>query len=128
MNKIRVLGTFPLAMLTVSAIISLRNLSISAEYGSNSIFYLILAAVIFFIPIALVTAELATGWPKAGATYAWVSEAFGKPTGFFALWVILTTIMVEFESVFIVYKDPLLRYCLTEKHIGNNFESGMGAW
>lgn len=74
-------------MINVAAIISLRNLSIMVEYGFASIFFYILAAAIFFIPTALVCAELATGWPKAGGLYAWVSEAFGKEMGFFAVWI-----------------------------------------
>lgn len=86
-HKVRVLGTFTLAMITVAAIISLRNLPLSAEFGLSSVFYLVVAALVFFIPIALVTAELATGWPLAGGNYIWVSEAFGKKWGFFALWM-----------------------------------------
>lgn len=83
----KVLGTFTLAMITVAAIISLRNLPLSAEFGLASIFYYVVAALVFFIPIALVTAELATGWPRPGGNYVWVSEAFGKKVGFFALWM-----------------------------------------
>lgn len=83
----RVLGAFPLAMITVAAIISLRNLPLSAEFGLASVFYFVVSALVFFIPIALVTAELATGWPRAGGNYIWVSEAFGKPVGFFSLWM-----------------------------------------
>lgn len=83
----KVLGTFRLAMITVAAIISLRNLPLSAEFGLASIFYYIVAALVFFIPISLVTAELATGWPRPGGNYVWVSEAFGKKTGFYALWM-----------------------------------------
>lgn len=85
-NSDKPLGVFALAMITVAAIVSLRNLPLTAELGLASIFYLILAVVLFFVPIALVTAELASSWPKSGGCYAWVSEAFGKPTGFFALW------------------------------------------
>ncbi|MCS5708892.1 amino acid permease [Candidatus Berkiella cookevillensis] len=83
----RILGVFTLAMINVAAIISLRNLSIMVEYGFASIFYYLLAAFVFFIPTALVCAELATGWPHAGGLYAWVSEAFGKKVGFFAVWI-----------------------------------------
>lgn len=83
----RVLGTFSLAMITVAAIISLRNLPLSAVFGVSSIFYFIVAGLVFFIPIALVTAELATSWPRAGGNYVWVGQAFGLPTGFFALWL-----------------------------------------
>lgn len=86
-KKVHQLGTFTLAMITVAAIISLRNLPLSAEFGLSSVFYFVVSALIFFIPIALTTAELATGWPRAGGNYIWVSEAFGKQWGFFALWM-----------------------------------------
>lgn len=87
MTPKRVLGTFTLAMISVAAIISLRNLPLSAEFGLSSVFYFVVSALVFFIPIALVTAELATAWPRPGGNYVWVSEAFGKRWGFFALWV-----------------------------------------
>ena len=81
----RVLSVFTLVMINVIAVDSLRSLSISAEYGFSLVFYYSLAAVTFFIPMILVTAELATGWPKIGGLYVWVREAFGKRWGFFAI-------------------------------------------
>src|SRR3970040_1572402 len=74
-------------MINVAAIVSLRNLSIVVQYGFASVFYYLLGAIIFFLPTAFVCAELATTWPKAGGLYSWVSEAFGKRTGFFAVWI-----------------------------------------
>ncbi|HKY69311.1 MAG TPA: amino acid permease [Gammaproteobacteria bacterium] len=86
-NSRRILGVFTLAMINVAAIVSLRNLSIVVQYGFASVFYYLLGAIIFFLPTAFVCAELATTWPKAGGLYSWVSEAFGKRTGFFAVWI-----------------------------------------
>ncbi len=86
-SRTRVLGTFTLAMMTMAAIVSLRNLSLTAELGYSAVFFLILAGAVFFIPIALVIAELAAAWPRAGGCYVWVSEAYGKPMGFIALWL-----------------------------------------
>ena len=87
MKNNRILGTFSLAMINVAAIVSLRNLPLNAEFGLSAILFLVIAAVVFFIPIALATAELAAAWPDAGGNYVWVSQAFGKPWGFFALWM-----------------------------------------
>jgi len=86
-------------MMTVAAIVSLRNLPLSAEYGLASIFYLGVSALVFFIPIALTTAELATTWPNAGGNYAWVSEAFGKPVGFFAIWMAWMETIAWFPAI-----------------------------
>ncbi len=83
----RVLGVFTLAMINVAAIASLRAIPSMAEYGFAAVFFLALVALIFFIPTALVSAELATGWPRRGGVYAWVKEAFGQRFGFLAIWL-----------------------------------------
>ena len=54
----RVLGLFGLAMINIVAIASLRDLPQMASYGIGSIFFYLLAAVVFFIPVSLVAAEL----------------------------------------------------------------------
>lgn len=81
------LSVFSLVMINVIAVDSLRTLPISAEYGLTLIFYYLAAALIFFIPTALVAAELATGWPKTGGIYVWVREAFGERFGFLIIWL-----------------------------------------
>lgn len=86
-------------MITVAAIVSLRNLPLSAEFGLASVFYFLVSAFIFFIPIALVTAELAAAWPHAGGAYVWVGEAFGKKWGFYALWLSWMGIIAWFPAV-----------------------------
>ncbi len=84
----RTLSVFTLAMINLAAIGSVKNWPINAEYGFSSLFFLLLAAIVFFLPVSLVAAELATGWPKAGGIYAWVKEAFGHRTGFLAIWLL----------------------------------------
>lgn len=83
----KTLSVFSLVMINVIAVDSLRTLPISAEYGFSLVFYYFLAAFIFFIPIALVAAELATGWPQKGGLYVWVREAFGQRLGFLTIWL-----------------------------------------
>ena len=81
------LGTFTLAMLSVSAIISLRNLPTTALLGTQSILFFVAAGICFFIPVALACAELASAWPHKGGVYLWVSEAFGQDQSFLAVWL-----------------------------------------
>ena len=81
------LSVFGLVMINIVAIDSLRTLAIGAEYGLSLVFYYLLAALIFFLPTALVAAELATGWPESGGIYVWVREAFGKRIGLLTLWL-----------------------------------------
>lgn len=83
----KTLSVFSIAMLNVIAIDSIRTLPITAEYGFSAVFYYVLVALIFFIPTALVAAELATGWPETGGVYVWVREAFGNKLGFMTIWL-----------------------------------------
>jgi amino acid transporter len=86
-NKKYPLTIFSLTLLTVGSVDSIRNLPATALFGSQLIFYFIFGALFFLIPTALVSAELASGWPKQGGIYVWVKEAFGKKTGFLAIWL-----------------------------------------
>jgi putative glutamate/gamma-aminobutyrate antiporter len=83
----RVLSIFVLAMLNVSVMASLRNLPLVAEYGLGAVIFFLLVALCFLLPCALISAELATGWPKTGGIYIWVREALGDRWGFFSVWV-----------------------------------------
>lgn len=83
----KTLNVFTLAMINVAAISSIKNWPFMAEYGLASLFYFIVASLVFFFPISLVSAELATGWPKKGGVYLWVKEAFGEKWGFLAVWL-----------------------------------------
>ncbi len=91
MNQVKpkkVLSVFLLTMINVATIGSVKNWPVTAEYGLSSVFFFILATIVFFIPISLVSAELATGWPKTGGVFAWVKEAFGHKAGFLAAWLL----------------------------------------
>ena len=83
----RTLNIFVLSMLSIAVVVSLRNLPLTAYYGFSGLFFYILGALFFMIPYALVSAELASGWPKAGGVYIWVREALGDRWGFFAIWM-----------------------------------------
>jgi putative glutamate/gamma-aminobutyrate antiporter len=87
LRKNPILSVFSLVMINVIAVGSLRTLPISATYGAPLLFYYLLCGLLFFIPVALVTAELATAWPKSGGIYVWVREAFGPRWAFFVVWI-----------------------------------------
>jgi len=65
--------------------------------------------LLFFIPIAMISAELATGWPQRGGVYIWVKEALGDNFGFLAIWlqwlenVIWYPTALSFVSVSLAY-------------------------
>jgi amino acid transporter len=68
-------------------------------YGWSSVFFYTVAAIVFLIPSALASAELATTWQKDGGVYAWTTEAFGDRWGFAAIWAAWTTSIVLFPTI-----------------------------
>ena len=82
------LNLFKLVMITLAFIMSIRNLPMLAETGWAQIFYMVVAALIFLIPTALISAELATGWPSAGGVYKWIKLAFGDRAAFVGAWML----------------------------------------
>ncbi len=82
------LSVTTLAIMNITAVVSLRGLPSEAIYGPSSAFYYLFAAIVFLIPTAMVAAELAAMFAdKQGGVFRWVGEAFGPRTGFLAIWL-----------------------------------------
>ncbi|MBE6226637.1 MAG: amino acid permease [Bacteroidales bacterium] len=82
------LGIFTLAIMNVTAVVSLRGIPAEAEYGVSSAFYYLFAAIVFLIPTSMVAAEMAAMFQdKQGGVFRWVGEAYGKKWGFLAIWL-----------------------------------------
>ena len=86
-EKKRTINTFVLMMISLAVVISLRNLPLTAEYGYSAIYYFSIAVLCFMLPYALISAELASSFPKSGGVFVWVKEAMGTRWGFFAIWM-----------------------------------------
>ncbi|MBM9520487.1 amino acid permease [Desulforhopalus vacuolatus] len=82
------LKLFSLVMITMSFMISIRNLPMLAETGWHQLFYMVVAGIIFLIPVGLVAAELSTAWPSAGGVYGWIQLALGDRWAFVAAWML----------------------------------------
>lgn len=115
----KTISVFTLAMINVAAIGSVKNWPLTAEYGFSSLFFLLLAALIFFLPISLIAAELATGWPKLGGIYVWVKEAFGHRLGFLSVWLLWVENMIWYPTV-LSFIAATIAYIFNPKLANNN--------
>ncbi len=80
------LGVVTLTLMTTALFLTLRNMPMMAETGLQMVFFNLITVFAFLVPIALVSAELATAWPKNGV-FHWVEEAFGTRWGLVAVWL-----------------------------------------
>lgn len=95
----RKISVFLLTMLNLATILSIKNWPFAAEFGFSSLFFILLAVLTFFIPSALVSAELATGWPQQGGVFVWVKEALGNRMGFLAVWLLWVENVVWYPTI-----------------------------
>lgn len=65
-----------LALMTTASVASLRSAPTMAVYGLACVFLYVVPAIVFLMPTALVSAELASGCN--GGVYRWVSEGLSK--------------------------------------------------
>jgi len=87
-------------MMTVGSVGYLGSAPAMSVLGLASVFLYVLPAFVFLLPVSLVAAELASGWP--GGVYNWVEEGITAPMGLVAVWC-------EFAQT-IFYYPALLAY------------------
>src|SRR5260370_25847483 len=83
------MGFWDVLLFNVAAVLGPRWIAAAAHNGTSSISLWVLAAVFFFMPMALVVTELSTGFPPEVRLYVWSKEAFGEFHGFVAGWTFL---------------------------------------
>lgn len=110
MQSNKALSLFSLVMINVVAIDNLKSLPFGAKFGFSLVFYYVLAALFFFIPVALVAAECATGWPNRGGMYVWVREALGNRWAFFVIWIVWIYNVVWYPSQMIYIAGMFWRW------------------
>lgn len=98
----RTLSVLALIMITTGIITSIHGAPSMAEYGLSLILIYALVAAVFLMPSALISAELATGWPEDGGVYVWVKSAFGERLGFVAVWQQWIENVIWFPSILTV--------------------------
>jgi amino acid transporter len=82
----RAMGFWDVLLFNIAAVLGPRWIAAAAHNGTSSISLWALAALLFFLPTALIIIELSTRYPAEGGLYVWSKEAFGDFHGFVAGW------------------------------------------
>ena len=98
-NSKKSLSLFLLVMINLVTVLSIRNWPMTAMYGYTSIFYLVISMLLFFIPCAFVSAELAALFPEKGGVFVWIKEALGHKMGFLAIWLLWVENIVWYPTI-----------------------------
>ncbi|MDM5186073.1 tyrosine-tyramine antiporter [Bacillus sp. DX4.1] len=88
MSKMKKLTLFGLIGITMAFFGTVRSVPTLAITGWTQIFYMLIAAFAFALPIALMSAELSTGFPEEGGPQVWVKNALGEKWSFVTSWLL----------------------------------------
>jgi len=75
---IKSMRRFDLLLFLVCAIVGLDTLGQVSSYGAQTFTWVLVLAVFFLFPYALVMAELGTAFPQEGGPYEWMKLAWGR--------------------------------------------------
>jgi glutamate:GABA antiporter len=105
-----------LALITMGSVGNLGSTPPLAVLGLASISLYVLPAVVFLLPVSLVAAELASGWP--GGVYNWVEQGISAPAGLLAVWCEFAQ-TVFFYPALLAYIADTLAYAIDPRLAGN---------
>ena len=105
--------------MTVAIVASVRNIPDVAATGWTMFFYMLVATVLFALPIALMSGEYAGMFPRAGGPELWVTNGLSPRWGFVSswlLWVQMFPGMVMVSSVI----APLVAVTIGQPALGKS--------
>lgn len=116
-KKLSLLSFFAI---TASMVMTVYEYPTFATSKMNLVFYLLVGGFLWFIPVALCSAEMATvkGWEKGGL-YTWVSKTLGRKWGFAAIFFQWFQITVGFITM-IYFIVGALSYALNWPALNTN--------
>ncbi|MEU6147864.1 APC family permease [Streptomyces sp. NPDC047081] len=74
-------GRFDILFFLLCTIVGVDTIGTVAANGAEAFTWLIVLAAVFFVPSALLTAELGAAFADEGGPYIWTSRAFGRLAG-----------------------------------------------
>lgn len=114
-----------MVLFTVSAILLLDTLAAAASIGSSSIFWWVFLGIIFFVPFAMISAEMGCTYPQQGGIYAWVRNAFGARWGSRVSWGYWVNTTVWIPAIFIMFAGVLRQLFLPGLSIAGQIGVGI---
>ena len=92
-----------MVLFTVSAILLLDTLTAAASVGAPAVFWWLFLGIIFFIPFAMICAEMGCAYPEQGGIYAWIRDGFGGRWASRATWCYWVNTAVWIPAIFLLF-------------------------
>lgn len=114
-----------MVLFTVSAILLLDTLTAAASVGASSVFWWVFLGLIFFIPFAMICAEMGCAYPEQGGIYAWIRDSFGGRWASRATWAYWVNTAVWMPAIFILFAAVFKQMFFPELSLGWQISIGI---
>jgi len=117
-NK-KILGFADVALLTFLSNFGVRWFAIAASIGASSIIFWLLGALLFFIPLAFISAQLSKLYPEEGGLYAWTRHSLGERSGFIVAWLYWINGIFYYPAI-LIFLATNFAYFLNKPELANS--------
>ncbi len=121
----KTLGRTDIVLFTVSAILLLDTLTAAASIGASSVFWWIALGIVFFVPFAMICAEMGCTYPEQGGIYAWIRDAFGSRWGSRASWFYWVNTTAWIPAIFILFAGVFRQLFFPDMSLGLQITMGV---
>lgn len=90
-------------LFTICSIIALDSFVAPSIIGVSSITIWIIAAILFFIPYGLLSAEIGSTYPDDGGIYSWIKRAYGEKLAVIGGWYYWVNVAFWMPAVFVAF-------------------------
>lgn len=99
----KTLKQMDMILFTVSAILLADTLTAAASIGASSVSWWLILGVLFFIPFAMICAEMGCAYPEQGGIYAWIRDGYGGRWASRATWCYWVNTAVWMPAIYILF-------------------------
>ncbi|MFT6277088.1 MAG: amino acid transporter [Halioglobus sp.] len=124
-NHTKTLRQRDMMLFTVSAILLLDTLTAAASIGASSVTWWLILGVIFFIPFALICAEMGCAYPEQGGIYAWIRDSFGGRWASRVTWAYWVNTAVWLPAIFILFAGVFKQMFAPDLSLGGQIAIGI---
>ncbi|WP_373599340.1 amino acid permease [Paraclostridium bifermentans] len=120
MNKGKKMSLFGFFTFTSAMVMSVYVYPTFATAGFSLVFFLILSGILWFIPTALCSAEMASvkGWEEGGI-FTWIGNTLGEKWGFVSIFFQWFQVTIGFIPM-LFFITGMLSFVFNESSINNN--------
>ncbi len=115
----RILGLKDVVLMSFFANLGIRWIPVAAGMGPSSLLFWLIGALCFFLPFALIIAELSNLYPEAGGMYAWIKHGLGKEAAFISAWCYWVVNFFYYPAILTFFASNFA-YALFRPELANN--------